>query len=228
MKKQRRNAIIISIVISVILFGAGLFSGLSVSKLIEQRQKEDFSFLVEYVNTLDTNLKSFQIQERFIDSLPSLEACSLKDAYFAQIADSLKYYWSILPERLESYEREHEPSDAYLELKQQYTSLNLRAWMIARENHRECSRDTIPALYFYSVNCTDCVQQGENLDNARELLKEDNMTLVVFTFDEQSPDSALQLIKKYYDIDKTPALVINEQTYQGEILSASQIMGAAR
>lgn len=228
MKKQRKNAIIISIVISMVLFGAGLFSGLSVNKIIEERQKEDFSFLVEYVNRLDTDLKSFQIQERFIDGLPATEACTLKDAYFTQIVESLKYYWSILPQRLEEYEREQELSDNYLEIKQQYTSLNLRAWIIARENHRECSKNTVPALYFYSANCTDCVEQGENLDIAKNLLKEENKTLAVFTFDADSTDSALQLIKSYYGISQTPAVVINDRTYQGEIMSSVRIAEVAK
>jgi hypothetical protein len=223
MARRKSTAVALAVILSLVLFGAGLLSGLYVSRVLETRQQQDFSFLVDYVNKLDADLKSFQLQEKFLSSLSSNEACIFATAYFDQITEDLKYYWQILPGRLEAYERDRELSEEYLELKKQYTALSIRAWIISRENYEGCDSNTMPILYFYGTDCENCVEQGEELDDLKSMMQQKNITVISFTVDKNTEDPALSLIEKYYGVNKAPALVIKERTYQGRVYVASEL-----
>ena len=216
----------IAIVFSIILYFAGLFSGLSFSKFVEQRTEAEITQLVDYVDHLDGELQSLQLQERFLSSLNTEESCKFSDDYFSQINQDLSYYWSILPSRLEAYEKNNKPTDEYLALKEDYTRLSLRAWIIAQGNFEKCDSDTIPALYFYSDSCPDCVKQGESLDDAKDWLAEDGKRLVVFTVDFNYKEPTLDLVKKYYNITSVPAIVVNGQVLQGRLIPQRELLSS--
>lgn len=232
---SRRNALILAAILSVALFAAGLFSGLAASKIMEQRvqqrTQQETAFFVDYVNKLDDQLQSTQIQESFVNSLDEEKRCALATTYFSQVAQSLNYYWQRLPSRLEQYEQGRTLSTAYLQLKDEYTKLSLRAWIIARDNEQQCNTTVKPILYFYDSDCKACVAQGEILDEVKTKMRAENITALPFTIDLQENESAIKLIKTYYNITKVPALVIDDTVLQGRVYSAEEItkaMGATR
>src|SRR4030043_404805 len=225
---KKRTLVIVALVISIMLYAAGLFSGLSFSKYVEQRIKEtteqDISLIEDYIKSLDSDLQSIQIQERFIASLNDNDTCKFTDVYFSQLRQNLGYFWKLLPSRLEQYERERELSVSYLELKQKYIMLSLRAWIISDTNYKKCNTDLVPILYFYSTECTSCVEQGEVLDELKDGLLELNKTAIVFTIDYDYPEPALELIKEYYQINAVPAIVVNNKVLQGRLFSKNEIL----
>jgi len=225
---RRRSLIIISVIFALALYVAGLLSGLSFSKFmeknIEQKTKADINDIVEYVKSLDSDLQSIQIQESFVQSLNEKDTCRFADVYFSQINQNLNYFWKVLPARLEEYERTTEPTQEYLELKRQYTKLSLRAWIISKDNYQKCNTKIIPVLYLYSANCTDCVKQGEVLDNVKNFLAAENKSLIVFTVDSAYKEAALDLVKKYYGISAVPAIIINDAMLQGRLFSENEII----
>jgi hypothetical protein len=228
-KEMKRGTIImIAIAISILLYAAGLLSGLSYSKFVEQRieskAERDTAFLVNYIKDLDSNLQSLQIQELFINSLDERDTCRFADTYFAEMSQNLNYFWSVLPSRLEAYERDNKPTQEYLDLKKSYTKLSLRAWVIAKKNYQECDTKIIPILQFYSKDCADCVSQGEVLDSLKEFLAEQDKALIVFTVDYDYNESALNLVKKYYGIRSVPALIVNDKPLQGRLFSGNEIL----
>ena len=228
MQIRKRNLIIIAAVLSIVLYGAGLLSGLSFSKLVEknleQKTKADLNVIVDYVQNLDSDLQSIQIQELFVQSLNENDTCKFADVYFSQINENLNYFWKLLPARLEEYEKNTAPTKEYLDLKRQYTKLSLRAWIIAKENYKRCDTRIVPVLYFYSANCTDCVSQGEALDNVKQALALTNNSLIVFTVDYNYNEPALNLVKKYYKINDVPALIINDHVLIGRLFSENEIL----
>jgi hypothetical protein len=225
---KKRTLIIVALAISIILYAAGLFSGLSFSKYVEQKIKatteQDISVLEDYIKSLDSDLQSIQIQERFISSLNENDSCKFIDVYFSHLKQNLGYFWELLPSRLEQYERERELSANYLELKQKYIILSLRAWIISDANYKKCNTDLVPILYFYSTDCANCVEQGEVLDSLKDDLLELNKTAIVFTIDYNYPEPALELIKEYYQVNAVPAIVVNNKVLQGRLFSKNEIL----
>jgi len=218
--------ILIALFVSILLYVAGLYSGLSVSKMIKQDTKQEVSFLVDYVNRLDSNLQSIQLQELFISSLEDADSCKFEKMFFSEVDDNLKYYWSVLPERLEEYETNRKLSEEYLQLKKEYTLLSLRAWIAAKKNYKKCNTTTIPILYFYSTNCEKCVLQGETLDQLKEFLsnRENSSSFTVFTIDFNQNERTIDIIKQLYQINSTPALIIKDNVLQGDVASANEIL----
>ncbi|KYK25720.1 hypothetical protein AYK26_01755 [Euryarchaeota archaeon SM23-78] len=224
----RESIVVIVVIVSIILYGAGLLSGLSfsryVEKRIEEKTEQDISFIVDYVKNLDSDLQSIQIQERFISSLDENNTCKFADVYFSHLKQNLKYFWDLLPARLEQYERGRALSDEYLDLKQQYIRLSLRAWIISNNNYRECKTDVVPILYFYSTECEECVKQGEALDQLKDALLILNKTVIVFTLDFNYPEASLELVKQYFQVKEVPAIIINDRVLQGRLFTSNEIL----
>jgi len=223
-KKRNTKVIVIAVIISIVLYIAGLFSGLSFNKVIEQKTERDIGFLVDYVDNLDNELQSIQVQELFINNLDDEAKCEFADTYFSQIESSLSYYWDVLPVRLEQYEQGNELSDEYIKIKRDYTRLSLRAWIISRDNLEKCNSSTIPLLYFYSTDCEDCVKQGEILDDLKTTLAYRGKSLLAYTIDFNSKEPTVGLIKKYYGIQSVPAIVVNERALQGNLITQNEIL----
>jgi len=225
---RKRSLIIIAIVLSLVLYIAGLLSGLGFSKFTEKkigmRTEAELSVMKDYVSRLDSDLQSAQVGEMFVQSLNDKDHCNLSSIYFEQIKKNLNYFWSVLPARLESYEENLKPSKDYSALKDKYTLLSLRAWIIARNNYEECDSDIIPVLYFYSSGCPDCVNQGEELDKLKAFLEEKNKSLIVFTVDYSQEEPSLEIIREYYGIRSVPAIVINERVLQGRLFSQNEVL----
>lgn len=227
MKKKKSvlgKIIIIALIASIILYVAGLYSGLSFSNSIKKDTAKEVSFLVDYVDNLDSSLQSIQIQEMFISSLKDTDACKFQELYFSEVDDNLKFYWSILPSRLEEYEKNNDLSPQYLQLKEEYTLLSLRAWIVSKDIYKKCNTNTVPILYMYSTDCELCVQQGETLDQLKEFLSQMNETFTVFTVDYNQKERTVDTIKQFYQINSTPALIINDKVLQGDAASGNEIL----
>lgn len=224
---SKRSILILAAVVSVLLFAAGLLSGLGVMRIAEERAEGEVAFFVDYVDRFESQVRSVQIQEDFVNSLDERRRCAFAEDYFSQASESLTYYWSVLPSRLEEYEQGRELGADYLALKEEYARLSLRAWIIARENERKCGASR-PILYLYAADCAACVAQGETLDRVKEALGELNETVLVFTVDYSQPEPALATIKEYYGITSVPALVIGEHALQGRAFSAAEVSVALR
>ncbi len=222
----RRQILALALVLSVALYLAGLFSGLSASNLAREQSRQDFSFLVGYVDTLENELGSLQIQEAFVNSLDETRRCEFAEQRFSQVAEQLNYYWSVFPTRLEEFERSHTLTPEYLKLKNDYTKLSLRAWIIARDNYERCNSDTIPILYFYNASCEQCPVQGEILDGVKKALQTGNKTVLAFTLDLDQDEPSLPLIKEYYNVTEAPAIIVNEHVLQGRLFSEAEITKA--
>lgn len=226
MKRQKPFTVplILATVISIVLFGAGLFSGLYANKVIEERQAADSEFLRENVETIERELQAYQLQERFLDSLSEEQGCSFAKTYFERTLTGLEDYWRVLPDRLEEYERGRVLSDEYVSLKERYIIASLRTWIIARRNHHVCGNEPVPLLYFYSRTCDDCLEQGRQLDGARDAFAAMGRDLIIFTIDADADVPAIELIKDYYGVTSVPALIVGESVRQGSVLRANAIV----
>ena len=235
---KRRHIIFFAIIISVILYLAGVFSGLYANKLVkESTQKDifnlktetskDLELLQNYIDFLDSNLKDMQLEQTFIETLNDEQRCIFSSISLNELFSQLSYYWSKLPYRIEEYEKYNELSEEYKTLKKQYAHVSIRTWILARSQYEKCNINLIHGLYFYSADCDECVKQGEQLDTLGKNIKQQGMEIIMFPIDFYLKEPIVENLKKYYNIKLTPAIVINDKVLQGRLFTASELFKAA-
>lgn len=100
------------------------------------------------------------------------------------------------------------------ELKTRYIISNAELLLYAMQMKNTCANAQMePVLYFYpdKQDCVECRAQAQILDDAR-----DSCTNIrIFAFPTDLDISVVDALKARYKIDRTPAIVVNEQTYYG-------------
>lgn len=221
-KKNQKKLLFIIFIASVLLYLAGVFSGLYANKIFESRIGQDIGFLKTYVDSSALDLKNIQLQHYLIDNFEEENQCKVLDIYLKNLHSQLHSFWEVLPERLEEYDKIQTPSSEYIALKREYIRLSLRVWLTARKNYYQCnSTEFLPILYFYSKDCDLCVQQGREFDRFKDNLV--NQTSIIFPIDLDFEDDTVFLLKTYYNITKVPAIIIDNKLAQGQIVSEDAI-----
>lgn len=100
------------------------------------------------------------------------------------------------------------------ELKQDYSLLSIRQWLLVKQVKEKCDKDINIILFFYSntINPTESESQGYVLDYFYEKYPDD---VVIYAFDIDEDDPALNTIKAIYGVSKPPSIVINERLFTG-------------
>ena len=81
-------------------------------------------------------------------------------------------------------------------------------------------------LYFYSADCKECIEQGEQLDKLNNKVELSGKEMVMFPIDFNMDEPIVSNLKKYYRIDSTPAVIINDQVFQGRLFTAGELFSA--
>ena len=233
-KKRKTSIIVIAVIASAILYFAGVFSGLYANKLIREETqegittlkketKQDLEDLQSYIDFLDGSLKNMQLEQTFMETLTQEQMCNFSEVSLKELFKQLGYYWEKLPFRIEEYERYNEPSEEYKILKQQYAHLSIRTWIIARNQYEKCGRKMLHGLYFYSADCEECIKQGEELDELSKRARAAGIDMVVFPIDFYMKENIVANLKDYYKINSTPALILNDEVFQGRLFTAQEL-----
>ena len=164
-----------------------------------------------------------QLEQLFLDTLNRRDGCNFSTISLSQRFSQLAYFWERLPFRMEEFEATTELSDEYLLLKAQYTDLSIRTWILAKNQYEQCNTSLVQGIYLYTADCEDCVAQGEELDALKRALDEEGREALIFTLDFNSPDPMLLSLLKYYDVNQTPALIINNKVYQGRVFTSEEL-----
>ncbi|HII72429.1 TPA: hypothetical protein HA265_06765 [Candidatus Woesearchaeota archaeon] len=98
-----------------------------------------------------------------------------------------------------------------LELKKQYSLLEIRHWLFMKKTNKECGVNNTLILYFYSNedDCPKCKTQGFILT----WIRKNYPSVYVYAFDYNIENAALQTLKELYGVEGTPAMVIDKETY---------------
>ena len=232
---SKKTIILFAIAISIILYLAGVYSGLYANKIIKKETEEniislkketaqDLEAMQNYVNFLDSNLKNMQLEQTFIETLGPEEMCNFSIISFNELTSQLRFYWDRLPFRIEEYERNNKLSEEYLLLKQQYSHLSIRTWILAKNQYDKCKIDIVHGLYFYSSDCENCVEQGEQLDEVNKKVRSSGRDMILFPLDFKSDEPIIKNLKEYYKIKSTPAVMINDKVFQGRLYKAEELI----
>ena len=106
-------------------------------------------------------------------------------------------------------------SDDVMQLKKYYSLLEIKDSLLMHKITDRCGKKIVSILYFYTTaeNCSECTKQGFVLSQLRNKYPD----LRVYSFDYSLDLSALDALKKIYDVQDTklPALVIDNKVYTG-------------
>ena len=100
------------------------------------------------------------------------------------------------------------------DLKQDYSLLSIRQWLLVKKVKEECNKDINIILFFYSneINPPESESQGYVLDYFYEKYPDD---VVIYAFDINEDNPALNTIKAIYGVSKPPSIVMNERLFSG-------------
>ena len=173
-------------------------------------------FLSSYIN--DRKLQNIrELQDRVATDILSSETQFdlVKDLSCEDVGNTyLSKDMSDLAERV-AYTEENgtSPADS-LELKKQYSILQVKDFVISKQIAERCNNLPVTILYFYTdkESCPDCVKQGYVLDSIRKQYK----NVRIYSFDTRLDLTTIKTLKEVYDIeDQLPALVIDGIALKG-------------
>lgn len=99
-------------------------------------------------------------------------------------------------------------------LKQQYSVLEVKDFLLAKRISERCKQSAVTILYFYGSKdaCTDCVNQGYVLD----ALHQQYPSIRIYSFDANLDSSTIRALLTIYKVPATlPTLVVDGKTHGG-------------
>jgi len=160
--------------------------------------------------SLSEDLESLELEEKYIASALPEKKCDLIGIQIQRLSNSLHE----TGKKLAAYKASKELTTEFDTLKRKYALLEVRTWMLAMENREQCNSDTVDIFYVYGLDQYDS-SQGYVLDFFKERI---GQKLLVFSVDNETPLSILDLVFSDKKITSTPSLVINGEN-KGELSS---------
>ena len=190
----------IAAVISIVLYAAGVGTGYYL--------QGDLSSLVEgQIGDVREDILTVE-QELPLLSMRGEGSCSVLSTLSSDVSAKTD---SIL-ERIVELETRGASKEVYDSLIGDYTSLAVRGWILSKDIQQSCIDNSVPVLYFYSVPCDDCVEQGRIIDRMKEKY---GKRLQVFALNSRVDQSSVKILTKSFGVEETPAILIESRTFQG-------------
>ena len=177
---------------AVFVFVVGFLSGYYL-------ERTGIAYSKSRIDDLRNEVENMQIQEMFIAG----EEVDCRLLYTTVGSVSWRLY--DLVDQLKETKPE---SQEFWDMKRQADFLSLRAWIMSRSIREKCTEDLLPVLYIYSLS-PECDEQ----DQALQAVKERHSEVLVYAIDFYLDEPAVKLVKDAYQINSTPAMIINHQLY---------------
>ncbi len=194
---KRKYAIVY--VFTALIFLVGLAVGWQISNYLVSDVKESNDVLRSQLIGLDLR-----------DELLNEDICDVPEYILFEERLRIAREITELEDRLGKYDKE------VLVQKEFYQLIELKTWLLVKNLNDNCIENYDWILFFYSnskENNLDKISedQGYVLDN----FYSNNRDVVVFSFDIDTRNPALNTLKEIYNISVVPSLVINEDLYEG-------------
>jgi len=198
-KKIRYSIYIPAFLLTIIMFLIGFIIGSSVSDIKLQN-----------VYDLQNDIRIESLGNELMFELVSEDLCnsanlSTYTLEMTSLGKRLDYL-----ESLEGYD-----SPRVASLKNYYSLLLIRHWLITQKLKESCDDEKGYVLFFYTNigNCEDCEDQGLVLTNVHRNYPD----FYVYSFEYYLDNAALDLLKERYNITsyRLPTLVVDDSVYYG-------------
>jgi len=202
-KKISWKVYLIAGIVTLVIFSSGIGLGFFISE-------NKFSTLKQELETIQTQQKDVESEILLANSLGkgSCETLSYEIEKMTSIASNLG-------ERIGSYGSEMLKDSEISNLKKYYMLTLIEYWYYWESFKKNCNSSVNTILYFYSLNnCNDCEPQGYMLSFLKQKYPD---KMMVFSLDADEDLYSITLLKRTYEVNKTPTLIINNKKYEGLI-----------
>ena len=187
-----------------VVFTAGLIVGINYSAHSNDK-------ISSTLQDNELSAESFVIEQELLEGLDV--SCPAMEARLNSLGSEL---WA-LGKQLDSPTAKALGEDNYQIAKRQYHLTQARTYVIFYKMLSKCKPDSHVLLYYYSQNQTASAQQGKILDDLV-----DKLHIHVFAMEYQySPD--LKFLEDYYEINQTPAIVVDYKNTLRGLVSGAEI-----
>jgi hypothetical protein len=200
------NIYILSLVITIAIFFLGLFIGLNIEKFV-------LSNLSNRASSIENAIQEIELEMLYFQGLDPEESCP----FLREVVRKTNNQLDIFAEQLGGYsdKRILFTRGDVTNIKNKYTSLLIKDWILQEKIKKDCNATVVSILYFYSTEgCDDCILQGDILTLLKEKFKD---RLMVFPLDVEIDNDMVEILSGGFNITSTPALVINDRKYSGII-----------
>ncbi len=159
----------------------------------------------------ELSAESFIIEQELLEGLDV--SCEAMETRLNSLGSEL---WA-LGKQLDNPASKGYGEDNYEIAKRQYHLTQARTYVIFYKMLDKCKPDSHVLLYYYSQNQSASAEQGKILDDLVDRLK-----IHVFAMEYQY-SSDLKFLEDYYEINQTPAIVIDYKKTLRGLVSGDQI-----
>ncbi len=181
--------------LSVVLYVAGIFTGVNIQQNLSQSLERDLASIKADIEN--------QQQELILLSLSGESSCAVLQSLSSTIASKL--------ESISNDIRAESTDSKFNELKELYSTLSIRAWLLKSSIKENCESPSLSILYYYSFPCTDCRTQEAVLESIKSIDREKIFTYAV---DKDVKNNLVQTLVKSHQIESAPSLVIGSDVYR--------------
>ncbi|MBS3149856.1 hypothetical protein J4455_04165 [Candidatus Woesearchaeota archaeon] len=199
---KKRTMLLISLVITTLIFLAGFLLGYSLDK-------SRISDVVEKLEEDDFQRDSYVTEQKFLNLFHG-DVCYLTTQRLNDLSKHLAETGKVLTD----YEvRGIFNDNEYLSLKKRYFVSEIKFYILLKELKDNCNYDRYVILFFYDQNNRESIQQGYILDAVVRRLQ----NITVLSIDrELSNDPSVSALINYYNITFGPTIIVNfEDKYEG-------------
>ena len=205
-----KKIIFISLVVTILIFLAGLLLGLS---LDDTR----ISDLIDNLNKNELNSESYLVEQDFIKNLGG-DLCELSSPRIDVLSSEL----AELGQLLTKYEaRGILRTSEYEYLKRKYFLMEIKTYTLFINLKKDCNYGFDTILFFYDQNDQGSINQGYILDSLVETQK----NLHIFSFDRNFEEPALKTLLLHYNITTSPSLIIDNEIKKEGLTGLEEIKG---
>jgi len=201
-KKLDRDVLVFALIISTILF----LSGVALGWLLNETK---LGILEESLTETKGDIENFQLQILLLDNLGKNITCPFLEEQIKNL-DKKAYE---LGSKLESLSKENTGNEDYIKAKSEYSRILVTYWSLAGKMKNLCGHENfVSVLYFFSKNCLTCDEQSFVLTHIKDKLNE---KFLVFTLDADFDEPVIKILKKYYNIEKYPTIILENNKLEG-------------
>lgn len=198
------NIYLKTLLITTFLFSAGLVLGLYIERFF-------VSDLSSRTVDVENSVKEIELEMLYFQGMNESYSCSFLDEIVRKTNNNL----DTLANQLLSYSENNIlfTRSEIKNIKQTYTYLLIKDWLLQERIKKTCGTKTVTILYFYSTKgCDDCIVQGNILTVLKNDFKE---KVMIFPLDVAMDIDMIEILTRNFNITSTPALVIDDDVYLG-------------
>ncbi len=205
-KKYLKHLFVTTIIVMALIFVLGIIIGKNISSYKETE-------ITSFIKNSELNTESYLLEQNFIEDLDN-DTCQLAMIRLTDISSELGSIGRALTEEGAKEELGYANFDY---MKRKYHLMQIRAYLLFYKLLDNCNVQSDIVLFYYGDDDEESGQQGIILDKVVS-----DMDVTVFAM-EYNYSTELNFLESFYEIEKTPSMIINYDTKKEGLVDYKEI-----